>query len=195
MILSTTRVGDIDEGTKSRIHASLYFPPLSATGAKHIVRLNLKRIPSDLNVQVDGKKILALVSRIWSQGHRWSGRQLKNTCTMALALARHDSRSDPVMLKASHFAAVAQMNASFSQYLAEARGARDEDLTLQLGLRNDNFDHSTKPIRLGTTFDWDDDSDGDQVEESDDSIDTEDSEDERPVKKEKGKPSKSRRKR
>ncbi|KAL5313067.1 hypothetical protein ACEPPN_019494 [Leptodophora sp. 'Broadleaf-Isolate-01'] len=119
--------------------------------------------------EIEVKKILQFTSRVWTRGHRWNGRQIKNTCKMALALARQESGINTVVLKSSHFSAVAQVNASFSQYLVETRGAGDEDLALQLGLRKDDFDQSAKPIRFKSALESDEDMD--TSTESDDSSD------------------------
>ena len=57
MFLTTNRVGIIDPAFKSRIHVSLYYPPLNGATTIKIWRVNIKRIRSsekDYEVDEDG---------------------------------------------------------------------------------------------------------------------------------------------
>lgn len=44
LFLTTNRVGTVDEAFRSRIHLSLYYPPLRRKQAQEIFKLNIRRI-------------------------------------------------------------------------------------------------------------------------------------------------------
>ncbi|KAK0638312.1 Protein CdcH [Lasiodiplodia hormozganensis] len=103
LFLTTNRVGIIDEAFKSRIHMSLYYPPLNSEQYRQIFLLNIKRTEEietaneahgERRVAVDSGSILQ-----WSEKHfretnnevgRWNGRQIKNAFQISASLAHYD---------------------------------------------------------------------------------------------------------
>jgi SpoVK/Ycf46/Vps4 family AAA+-type ATPase len=87
MFLTTNRVESIDSAFKSRIHLSLYYPPLSLSARTsiwktHIARGSAQGPPAWLDAQ--------LIDRLAS--YDINGRQIKNTVRMACSIAANDKR-------------------------------------------------------------------------------------------------------
>ena len=61
LFLTTNRVGAFDEAFKSRIHISLYYPPLEEEQTKSIWKMNLDRTMSRKKdiLEADEKELLA----------------------------------------------------------------------------------------------------------------------------------------
>ncbi|GKZ17709.1 hypothetical protein AbraIFM66951_009615 [Aspergillus brasiliensis] len=153
LILTTNRVGDFDEAATSRIHCALYYPPFNRERTlevwrKGINRLKLQNEHSPVPVKCDRKEIMNFARRLWKDGCRWNGRQIKNALQTAVALAEWDrikenpdSEACP-QLKVEHLQAVADANAHFESYLTQVRSSdrtrashnaiRRDDLTEKL---------------------------------------------------------------
>ncbi|GLA48911.1 hypothetical protein AnigIFM63604_004497 [Aspergillus niger] len=132
LILTTNRVGDFDEAATSRIHCALYYPPFTyertlEVWRKGIGRLKLQNDRSPVPVKCDKKEIMNFARRLWKEGCRWNGRQIKNALQTAVALAEWDKIKDNPdsnecpQLKVEHLEAVAEANAHFESYLTQVR--------------------------------------------------------------------------
>lgn len=135
-------------------------------------------------LQIRRGRIVTVMRGLHRRGHTWSGGQITNMVTMALALAIHEKSMDPeardstddsseylseeprppmrraataaddktaVVLRASHFRAVVRTNTFLAQYRAQARGASDEMMAEQLGLRKDDYIPEDSGIPRGDT--------------------------------------------
>lgn len=104
LFLTTNRVGTIDEAFKSRIHVSLYFPPLDYQQTYDIFKVNLRRLheieeakkgyQSDAStLDIDDQSILRFAERHFhyhKAPQRWNGRQIRNAFQVAYSLAQFD---------------------------------------------------------------------------------------------------------
>ena len=155
LILTTNRVGDFDEAITSRIHCSLYYPPLDKENTMKIWKMNLSRLdhrknqkPSNLSLDFDRKEILGFAKEHYKAGHRWNGRQIKNSFQTAIALAEWDNlkfkagstdTSRPLLEK-RHFEKVAKASAHFDLYLTTVRTS-DEQRVKTKEIRRDDVRH------------------------------------------------------
>lgn len=110
LFLTTNRVGTIDEAFKSRIHLSLYYPPLSCNQTLEIFDMNIRRLkeieatrvatqakldenePHDQpTLEIDERRIMQF-AKMHFESHldsqRWSGRQIRNAFQVAYSLAQ-----------------------------------------------------------------------------------------------------------
>lgn len=104
LFLTTNRVGTIDEAFKSRIHVSLYYPPLDYKQTHDIFMVNLRRLheieeakqeyQSDYSaLELDDDSILKFATRHFNThkpAQRWNGRQIRNAFQVAYSLAQFD---------------------------------------------------------------------------------------------------------
>lgn len=102
LFLTTNRVGTIDEAFKSRIHVSLYYPPLDKQQTVDIFEVNLRRLheieaaktASRLDytpLEVDDGSIIKFAKRHFENhapSQRWNGRQIRNAFQVAYSLAQ-----------------------------------------------------------------------------------------------------------
>ncbi|KAI1733499.1 hypothetical protein F4680DRAFT_441532 [Xylaria scruposa] len=158
LFLTTNRVGDFDEAFASRIHMSLYYPPLDHYATISVFNLNMNRLQrrSDrkgIRLEVEKSKIEAYATQHWYRypGARWNGRQIRNACQTALALAEfevqggnHEAVIDPnvvVRLKVKHFETVANSYLGFMNYLTDIYGVnfdeRAKENFMRAGVKND----------------------------------------------------------
>jgi hypothetical protein len=100
--LTTNRVGTIDEAFKSRIHVSLYYPPLDERQTLDIFKVNLGRLheieeakrasrPGHTALEIDDDSILEFAMDHYhthKQPQRWNGRQIRNAFQVAYSLAQ-----------------------------------------------------------------------------------------------------------
>lgn len=105
IFLTTNRVGNIDEAFNSRIHISLYYPPLNHGQTLGIWRMNLDRLSQieDERSQVTGERRLTIArdeilkfaeDLFIIDDMRWNGRQIRNAFLIASALARFDKHAE-----------------------------------------------------------------------------------------------------
>ena len=134
---------------------SLYYPPLDLDSTKAVFRLNLSRISKQLEVQgrkldVDELSVGCFVMNHW-QAHikaRWNGRQIRNACQTALALAEFEAQGgnhaaimDPdavISLEVKHFQKVADAYLAFMQYLRNIYGIDQDERAKEKFLRAGN---------------------------------------------------------
>ncbi|RAH59929.1 AAA family ATPase [Aspergillus piperis CBS 112811] len=115
LFLTTNRVGTLDEAFKSRIHVSLYYPPLDKDQTLAIFDLNIRKL-NDIQrakqmLQVDGdssalREPELAINRAsimdyanWhydthEQYERWNGRQIRNAFQIAYSLAHYEMERD-----------------------------------------------------------------------------------------------------
>ncbi|KAI0149437.1 hypothetical protein BJ166DRAFT_63490 [Pestalotiopsis sp. NC0098] len=141
LFLTTNRVGVFDEAFTSRIHISLYYPPLDRESTRKIFEKNGERIQA--RYKSDGRLLDIRVSEITdfaldyfdnNKEGRWNGRQIRNAFQSAVALAELDAsgtddifsevdHGQPVVLGKKSFDTVAHVYKSFLAYLKQVYGA------------------------------------------------------------------------
>lgn len=153
LFLTTNRVGSIDDAFKSRIHMSLYYPPLDKSQTRDIFRLNVAKLreieeqrhqlTGEPRLQVREAEIVEFASKHYEDNARstgcWNGRQIRNAFQIASSLAHHTyseqvatarARGErmpagPVLDKAL-FEKVQMSTASFDRHMKETRGLEGE---------------------------------------------------------------------
>ncbi|KAI1180208.1 hypothetical protein F4777DRAFT_365176 [Nemania sp. FL0916] len=166
LFLTTNRVGTLDEAFKSRIHMSLYYPPLNEIQIDLIFKMNINklreieeeraRLTDEPLLDIRYESIVKFAAdhcmKTKTSG-RWNGRQIRNAFQIASSLARHDAYTDhgteleknkdaelrPPVLDAKQFNKVESATAAFNKYLEETKGFNDADLAQIFGERNDVF--------------------------------------------------------
>ncbi|KAI0100561.1 hypothetical protein GGR51DRAFT_351928 [Nemania sp. FL0031] len=166
LFLTTNRIGDFDEAFASRIHMSLYYPELDEDKTKKVFKLNLNLIQERFDRQ--GRKIMYDVSSIedFAEQHfrnytynRWNGRQIRNACQTALALAEFDAHGGKVHgeidtetaveLQLKHFRLVQTAYLDFGTYLGDIRGTKGDRRAFDYGLRaKSDTPYQTTPSRF-----------------------------------------------
>lgn len=147
LFLTTNKVGHFDEAFKSRIHVSLYYPPLDQKSTMQIWKMNLNRLVTNRrHLEVDRKKIESYAKKHYKDLTRsnratWNGRQIKNAFQTAIALAEFDAKdrnqAKPV-LTTEHFNVVAMASEGFDYYLSRIHGT-DADRARRDGQRDDDL--------------------------------------------------------
>jgi len=138
LFLTTNRVGDFDEAFTSRIHVSLYYPELSKEKTVQVFKININMIEERFE---DKKRTIVIDDIIaFASDHytthplaRWNGRQIRNACQTALALAEFEAQGNShetilkpnalVHLKVSHFQTVQKAYLEFTQYMNSLYGS------------------------------------------------------------------------
>ncbi|KAJ3544217.1 hypothetical protein NM208_g3182 [Fusarium decemcellulare] len=167
LFLTTNRVGTLDEAFKSRIHMSLYYPPLNSIQVKLIFEMNLKKLAEtereryevtgepelDINESAITNFVDAHLDKTKAPGGWWNGRQIRNAFQIASSLARYHAleeeelemaegkeltRKRPV-LDDTQFQKVERATETFKEYLEKTRGFSDADLAHILGDRDDLY--------------------------------------------------------
>lgn len=142
LFLTTNKIGVIDEAFKSRIHLSLYYPPLNEDQTKKIWEINLQRIKQNRpNVQFEEEKILKWVSQQWrgradERPQRWNGRQIRNACQTIAALAEFEDEGN---ISIKHLDAVKDASSEFDRYLRKVHGGDDAFRAKTKGDRRDEY--------------------------------------------------------
>lgn len=130
---------------------SLHYPPLDETSTVEVFRLNLNLIKERLQerIHIEEDKIIIAAAKHWNKnkGARWNGRQIRNACQTALALAEFDAQpkgkkydikeksTAKVYLKLTHLEIVSNAYLEFMEYLKEVHGADSEVRAKESGLR------------------------------------------------------------
>ncbi|RAH47338.1 ATP-binding protein, partial [Aspergillus brunneoviolaceus CBS 621.78] len=157
LFLTTNRIGDFDEAFGSRIHISLHYPQLTLPATREIFLLNMRLIQQRFtekkrNITVDRDAILAMVEKYWKthKKMRWNGRQIRNACQTALALAEfeagggsHEKIIDPtaeVRLSVTHLETVSKAYLEFMQYLRKLYKVDQDRLAQRRGVRARELD-------------------------------------------------------
>ncbi|KAI1477504.1 hypothetical protein F4774DRAFT_191319 [Daldinia eschscholtzii] len=157
LFLTTNRVNTIDEAFKSRIHMSLYYPPLDKTQTQDIFRLNLAKLreiesqrhamTGEPTLVIKDREIIDFAGRHYETNARstscWNGRQIRNAFQIASSLAHHNytiaveaaraNGQQPPMapvLDRSLFEKVQMSTLSFDRHMKESKGF-DSELPLR----------------------------------------------------------------
>ncbi|KAL7950497.1 hypothetical protein V8C42DRAFT_306686 [Trichoderma barbatum] len=151
LFLTTNRIGDFDEAFTSRIHISLYYPPLDKTSTREIFRLNLRIIKKRFEdkgrvININEKDILRYATAYWKkhENMRWNGRQIRNACQTALAMAEFDAQTASgggnahaaqVELTHLHVQIVSDAYLEFMRYLKSIYGFSADEVAKNMRLR------------------------------------------------------------
>ncbi|KAI0536997.1 hypothetical protein GGR58DRAFT_473532 [Xylaria digitata] len=168
LFLTTNRVGVFDEAFTSRIHISLYYPPLDQKSTVKIFEKNWDRI--NTRYKKAGKFVDIKMSEITefaieyfqdNKEGRWNGRQIRNAFQSALALAELDAlgsddfsnepeHNRPVVLGRKNFETVADAYKGFTNYLKQVYGADFARRARENLWRFDAFGSPKMPNSLNT---------------------------------------------
>lgn len=151
LFLTTNRIGDFDEAFTSRIHISLYYPPLDKTSTREIFRLNLRIIKKRFEdkgriININERDILKYATAYWKkhENMRWNGRQIRNACQTALAMAEFDAQTasgggdahaTQVELTHHHVQIVSDAYLEFMRYLKSIYGFSADEVAKNMRLR------------------------------------------------------------
>ncbi|KAI1108259.1 hypothetical protein F5Y14DRAFT_436945 [Nemania sp. NC0429] len=144
LFLTTNRVGDFDEAFASRIHMSLHYPKLDLKKTLRVFEVNIQLIKERFELErraifLDDTSILEFAKRHFNdnnagdkRGLQWNGRQIRNACQTALAMAEYDALkgnlsddvepSPSVHLKLEHFNIIEKAYDEFAVYLGDVYG-------------------------------------------------------------------------
>ncbi|KAI0553498.1 hypothetical protein F4679DRAFT_474234 [Xylaria curta] len=164
LFLTTNRVGTIDEAFKSRIHMSLYYPPLDKTQTRDIFRLNIAKL-RDIETQrhemtgepalvIKEAEIIDFAGKHFEDNARstgcWNGRQIRNAFQIASSLAYHNhtiqteaarelGQQPPAapVLDRSLFEKVQMSTQSFERHMMDSKGF-DSELPLRSTFHQDS---------------------------------------------------------
>ncbi|OAG06722.1 uncharacterized protein CC84DRAFT_1142712 [Paraphaeosphaeria sporulosa] len=162
LFLTTNRVGDFDEAFTSRIHVSLYYPALNEEKTGQVFEINMDMIEERFRtkgraIDIDRMKIAFFAMRYFNDhpDARWNGRQIRNACQTALALAEFEAQGDSiedtedrnlvVKLNVKHFEIVRDAYLEFARYMkalfgtSAARKAKESKLRAILVDENNNI--------------------------------------------------------
>lgn len=165
LFLTTNRVGTIDDAFKSRIHMSLYYPPLDKAQTRDIFRLNVAKLreieaqrsemTGEPRLQVVEADIVEFAARHYEDNARstgcWNGRQIRNAFQIASSLAHH-TYSEQVALARSRgerppaapvldralFEKVQMSTQSFDRHMKDVKGF--DDLTQKNTFNEDRYE-------------------------------------------------------
>jgi hypothetical protein len=137
LFLTTNRVGDFDEAITSRLHVGLYYPELSVEKTVKVFYGNIDMInerfkDQNRNIRIDDIVAFARNHFDTYPDARWNGRQIRNACQTALALAEFEAQGNSsetvlkpdalVHLKVSHFETVQKVYLDFAKYMNKVYG-------------------------------------------------------------------------
>ncbi|KAI1175392.1 hypothetical protein F4777DRAFT_588589 [Nemania sp. FL0916] len=133
LFLTTNRVGAIDEAFKSRIHMSLYYPPLNKAQTRDIFRLNIAKLreiesqrhemTGEPSLDIKETQIIDFAGRHFENNSRTAGLAHHNYAIQSEA-ARSLGQQPPTapMLDSSLFEKVQMSTQSFDRHMAESKG-------------------------------------------------------------------------
>lgn len=130
LILTSNRVGTLDEAFKSRIQVSLHYPNLSRSQRHKIWRNLINRFKRLEQADIDFDDIDSYISELAEQ--EMNGRQIRNAITTSRQLARFKGRK-MTHADLKHVIAVA---GRFDKYLSDIKeGFTDDDIARESGIR------------------------------------------------------------
>ncbi|KAI0911073.1 P-loop containing nucleoside triphosphate hydrolase protein [Ustulina deusta] len=168
LFLTTNRVGVFDEAFTSRIHISLYYPPLDRISTLQIFEKNWDRIKTRYEnagrvIEIKVPEITGFAIDYFENNKegRWNGRQIRNAFQSALALAELDAlgtddflaESDhnrPIALGRKSFDTVAEAYKGFTNYVKQVYGADFARRARENLWRFDAFGAPRMPNNLNT---------------------------------------------
>jgi len=155
LFLTTNRVGVFDEAFKSRIHMSLYYPPLDFDKTKKIWETHIEKA-KDAGIiidEMDKRELLKYAQDIYNlqrnpqYGPVWNGRQIRNAFQSAVALAAFQKSNHPIALKKMFFEDVFEVSHKFSNYIwTTKQGQTDADLNRMFMTRRDDYNYNAMPM-------------------------------------------------
>ncbi|KAK0645610.1 hypothetical protein B0T16DRAFT_328979 [Cercophora newfieldiana] len=184
LFLTTNRIGDFDEAFGSRIHISLHYPQLTLKATREIFELNLRLIKQRFadgekkrTLEVEEAQILHSAEKYWNTHTklRWNGRQIRNACQTALALAEFDAQGGNhmeimdanavVKLSVKHLETVSAAYLEFMRYLEKLYKTDQDRLAHKRGYRARELDglgvgHGAKKASKLDAISSDDSEDG-----------------------------------
>lgn len=110
LILTSNRVGTLDEAFRSRIQLALYYPNLNFEQREKIWGVFIERLHS-LHEQMDYTKIWNSIPDLAT--YTTNGRQIRNIINTARQLARHRGQR----LSVNHFQDVIKVSRGFEDHL------------------------------------------------------------------------------
>lgn len=161
LFLTTNRIGVLDEAFMSRTHTQLYYPPLEKEQSLKIWETNLKKLVRRKRetIHVDIDRVLAYASDHYQanadKATRWNGRQIRNACLAAYALAEYESfgeasedqyvaafsNSSPVVrLDVTHFQKIDAAMHEFNDYMTTVCGEDFSGLARNRMERDDDYE-------------------------------------------------------
>ncbi|KAL8417222.1 hypothetical protein RB596_007371 [Gaeumannomyces avenae] len=139
---------------------SLFYPPLTLYSSLQVLELNLKRARTRFTRQkrrlvVEHDQVKDFIAEHWinNPGARWNGRQIRNACQTAIALAEYEARGtggsghdvanidaedealDVVNLSVGYFEKVAKEYYGFMEYYRNVYGVDPDTRASELGIR------------------------------------------------------------
>ncbi|KAK0754184.1 hypothetical protein B0T18DRAFT_314603 [Schizothecium vesticola] len=140
LFLTTNRIGDFDEAFTSRIHVSLYYPDLNNEKTVKVFKLNMCMIRERFankgrKIEIDEMGIGGFAAEHFTAHPqaRWNGRQIRNACQTALALAEFEAQGNShqdilrpdavVKLGVEQFEVVRNAYLEFSRYMNKLYGS------------------------------------------------------------------------
>ncbi|KAK7417429.1 hypothetical protein QQX98_004548 [Neonectria punicea] len=166
LFLTTNRVGDFDEAFTSRIHISLYYPELNSDKTVEVFNINMELIEERFarnkrRIAIDKLKIGSFASNHFAEypHARWNGRQIRNACQTALALAEfeaqgssHEAILNPdavVELTVEHFNTVRNAYLEFNKYMNDIYGSSTARRAKEGKLRAFYVDENNHLVGMG----------------------------------------------
>ncbi|KAJ9429711.1 hypothetical protein QL093DRAFT_2076154 [Fusarium oxysporum] len=157
LFLTTNRVGTFDEAFTSRIHISLYYPPLSQASTLAVFKVNLTRIQArfekkkergEAELELDELSVNEFILDYFAENKdaRWNGRQIRNACQTALALAEFEGQklANPGASGGRNVMEIAAMSRkmaylAFMKYLREVHDVIAAQQAKNFRLRHDRW--------------------------------------------------------
>ncbi|KAM0459504.1 hypothetical protein ACHAPV_005693 [Trichoderma viride] len=155
LFLTTDRVGKIDEAFRSRVHISLYYPPLDKQSTVDIFKTNLERVKLQKQglIRIKDERIEEFAKNHFdfNDAHvRWNGRQIRNAFHIAVALAETEAMAKAttrgkhkkplkLTLRTKHFLKVENASIRFDDYLTSVLGADPARRAQQKSYRQDTW--------------------------------------------------------
>jgi hypothetical protein len=158
LFLTTNRIGVLDGAFMSRIHTQLYYPPLEEAQSIKIWETNLRKLQKRKRdtMQMNIEQILHFARRHFDvnadKTTRWNGRQIRNACQAAAAMAEyeafgmHDGLHTPDVLPAiaklevRHFEKVVNGVREFYDYMTDICGEDFSGIAKMRYERADDFE-------------------------------------------------------
>lgn len=147
-------MGKIDEAFRSRVHVSLYYPPLDLKSTVDIFKTNLERVKRQKgdSLKAKDKSIEEFAEEHYrfNKAHvRWNGRQIRNAFHIAVALAENEAMEESptsgndkpprATLRTRHFRKVQDASAGFDNYLTSVLGMAHAERARNQSYRQDTW--------------------------------------------------------
>lgn len=160
-------MGDFDEAFTSRIHISLHYPELNQAKTLEVFKTNMELIAERFasqkrRIEIDMLGVGSFASKHFDEHPhaRWNGRQIRNACQTALALAEFEAqgnsheailRPDAVIkLTVDHFNTVRNAYLEFTQYMTDLYGSNAARRAKEGRLRAIWLDENDRVVGTGS---------------------------------------------